>query len=472
MILLKKKFLIVFILTLSAQFIQAKEFLSPLSAKELFAKYQKAVVKITIYQQGIPVSFGSGFFVSSDGTLVTNYHVLKTGFSLGYTVDFKLKDGKVVNKFLVGDCSGSRHIDLCVLKLKFHPKVWFAQKDYTPSVGEEVFVIGHPRGYDFSLSSGLISGIRNTSIGPVNTSGVTIHNPDENRISEIQVSAPISPGNSGGPIFDHFGNLVAAATWIRVDSGSQNLNFGISSKEIFSYVHSIKKFGEIGPIVKTLNEKNDKEIDRFSRLFFKTAFDALDQAKPLDANFFKRFEVEIFGKQYSFYLNHLFKNCETQTKAGTVICDDSYFQSGFVIFQIINGTSNQLKEGKHDRSNETKPLKITQNLIAAGKWENYKKGLTSKQIKYLYSITDPWKCKSYNNSSNNKFFLLNNSVECVTNTYNDLYPNAVSMAYLTQKIGAEQKYKIEAWTSEPSLLKYYAETAAIIQLTFREIKKH
>jgi S1-C subfamily serine protease len=78
-----------------------------------------------------------------------------------------------------------------------------------PSEGENVFVIGHPEGLRFTLSTGIISRLRG---------------------STIQMSAPVSPGNSGGPVFDDRGNLLGIVTAMvdkNGDPNAENLNFAV-----------------------------------------------------------------------------------------------------------------------------------------------------------------------------------------------------------------------------------------------------
>jgi S1-C subfamily serine protease len=78
-----------------------------------------------------------------------------------------------------------------------------------PSEGENVFVIGHPKGLRFTLSTGIISRMEGTT---------------------IQMSAPVSPGNSGGPVFDDRGNLLAIVTSMvdkQGDPNAENLNFAV-----------------------------------------------------------------------------------------------------------------------------------------------------------------------------------------------------------------------------------------------------
>jgi S1-C subfamily serine protease len=80
------------------------------------------------------------------------------------------------------------------------------------SVASRAYVIGAPKGYDFSISDGLISQIRSVD-------GFT----------QYQVSCPISPGNSGSPVFNQRGEVIGVAAWTKADA--QNVNFAIPTRE-------------------------------------------------------------------------------------------------------------------------------------------------------------------------------------------------------------------------------------------------
>lgn len=87
----------------------------------------------------------------------------------------------------------------------------FIQPIANAKQGEEIFVIGHPEGLKFTLSTGIVSRQEN---------------------SILQVSAPISPGNSGGPVYDHNGNLVGVVSYTldkTLRPNAENLNFAIAA---------------------------------------------------------------------------------------------------------------------------------------------------------------------------------------------------------------------------------------------------
>ena len=93
-------------------------------------------------------------------------------------------------------------------------------------LGETVEAIGHPKGYEFTISRGVVSAVRKKESIMVGSAA---------KVEYIQSDTPISPGNSGGPLF--MGDrVVGVADWVRVDQASQNLNFSVSYNEVLDYL--------------------------------------------------------------------------------------------------------------------------------------------------------------------------------------------------------------------------------------------
>ncbi|MBU2496389.1 MAG: trypsin-like peptidase domain-containing protein [Candidatus Omnitrophica bacterium] len=173
------------------------------SAQHIYRENSKSTVVITNYDaKGKPIKLGSGFIVSSDGRTVTNYHVISDARTIGVRVDGK--------EFTA---EGLLHVDkandLALLKINgrnFSPVRIGNAENLT--VGSRVYVISSPRGLENSLSEGLISAVRTMGSQKV-----------------VQITAPISPGSSGGPVFNESGEVIAVATYILKES--QNVNFAI-----------------------------------------------------------------------------------------------------------------------------------------------------------------------------------------------------------------------------------------------------
>lgn len=142
-------------------------------------------------------SSGTGFFLSKDGYIITNYHVIENArtikvsginddYNTSYTARVEISD---------------KQNDLAILKItdtsfKSLSNIPYTFKYTTSSVGEDCFVLGYPlistMGMDIKLTNGIIS----------SKTGF------EGNIAEYQMSAPVQPGNSGGPLFDKNGNII------------------------------------------------------------------------------------------------------------------------------------------------------------------------------------------------------------------------------------------------------------------------
>ena len=183
-----------------------------MSPSEIFEILSSAEFKIhtsTAYQ-GFQ---GSGFFISSNGIAVSNYHVFQ-GTAVGYE-DIILSDGssyKVTEVY-----HKSQDNDFIIFKVGVSRKVNYIKiANNTPKVGEKIYTIGSPRGLDNTFSSGEISQIR-----------------ENGKI--LQISAPIDHGSSGGVLLNSKGEAVGITSGGIDDSGA-NLNYAWNIQLIKSYI--------------------------------------------------------------------------------------------------------------------------------------------------------------------------------------------------------------------------------------------
>ena len=147
---------------------------------------------------------GSGFVVSADGLIATNLHVVAGQVE----VMAVLHDRREFPVTAVYNADPKR--DLAILKIDavmLTPLVLGDSDKVRP--GEAVVAIGHPLGLTDTVSSGLVGAVREV----------------ERNFNVLQVSAPIAPGSSGGPLIDAHGRAIGVATAILV--GGQNLNLGV-----------------------------------------------------------------------------------------------------------------------------------------------------------------------------------------------------------------------------------------------------
>ncbi len=178
--------------------------ISSADADKIFKENNKAVVVIIAYdQKGKPISQGSGFIVRQDGAIVTNYHVISNAKDIAVKAGDKVIE---VEGFIYID----KENDLVILKAKGKnlPTVKIGDINKI-NIGEKVYVISSPQGLENTISDGILSGIRDIT--------------SERKI--LQITAPVSSGSSGGPVFNKNGEVIGIATFIIKEA--QNLNFAM-----------------------------------------------------------------------------------------------------------------------------------------------------------------------------------------------------------------------------------------------------
>ncbi|CAH0990418.1 Periplasmic pH-dependent serine endoprotease DegQ [Sinobacterium norvegicum] len=188
-----------------------------------------------LFEQGQPPqneggSLGSGFFVSSDGYVLTNHHVVEGAD----TITVRMTDRTEFDAEVVGTDPRS---DLALLKVdgKGLPFVNFAEDDKI-KVGEWVLAIGSPFGLDYSVSAGIVSAIGRSLPNEKN----------ENYVPFIQTDVAINPGNSGGPLFNLEGEVVGINSQIFTrGGGSIGLSFAIPSSLAREVVRQLKENGDV-----------------------------------------------------------------------------------------------------------------------------------------------------------------------------------------------------------------------------------
>ncbi len=167
------------------------------------------------------VGSGSGFFVRSDGYIVTNYHVVD-GATAGAILT---SDGKSHSVRVVGF---DEDADIAVLKIEgSFARLRFGDSDDV-RVGEKVIAVGSPSGLDFTVTQGIVSAVNRQAGG--NT--------------YIQIDVALNPGNSGGPLVSAAGEVIGVNT-LKV-SGSEGLGFALVSNEVDDIVDEIITQDEAG----------------------------------------------------------------------------------------------------------------------------------------------------------------------------------------------------------------------------------
>ena len=213
---------------------------APLSFADIFQQVAPAVVQInvesrlsgpaTVRVPGLPFAIpvpepedgedaptargaGSGFFISSDGYIVTNNHVVADAVEITVVLaDERELEAKVIGR--------DPATDLAVIKVEGtdFPYVQF-EEQAQPRVGDWVIAVGNPFGLGGTATAGIVSGTGRQNIDPDSNAGY---------VDFLQIDAAINTGNSGGPTFDIYGRVIGVNTAIYTQTGgSVGIGFAI-----------------------------------------------------------------------------------------------------------------------------------------------------------------------------------------------------------------------------------------------------
>jgi serine protease Do len=175
---------------------------------ELYEKNKYAVFLIAVPQSETTYAQGTGFFISSSGIAVSNFHVFADGNqneAIAKTIDnqqYRIK--RIIES--------NKELDYIVFEVENDhndfPYLTIAENQ--PSVGEDVFAIGNPKGLEHTLSKGIVSSYRENDY-------------------LIQTTTEITHGSSGGPLFNMQGDVVGITT---SGVGEANLNFAMNIQKL------------------------------------------------------------------------------------------------------------------------------------------------------------------------------------------------------------------------------------------------
>jgi tetratricopeptide (TPR) repeat protein len=213
---------------------------------ELVKQVKPSVVAISTYDAaGEALMTGSGFFLRP-GQVVTNLHVMRGAFR----ADIRTLDGKGKTYPVAGAVAIDEEGDLALLSVDMPAERARSSELATvlPDEGEQIFVIGNPLKLEGSVSNGIVSAVREV--------------PNVGRI--IQITAPISHGNSGSPVFNLEGKVVGVVT-VKVTNG-QNINLAIAADRV-RQLHA----GRLRPLV----EVTGKNKGDMAELLYRTGLDSL-----------------------------------------------------------------------------------------------------------------------------------------------------------------------------------------------------
>lgn len=236
---------------------------------ELVRKIKPSSVAIETFDaKGNPLSRGSGFFIAPD-RIVTNRHVIEKSSR----VEISLMDGKKfpVKGVLAVDGEG----DLAMLQVDVPKNLAIALPIVrsVPQEGESIVVVGNPFGLEGSVSNGIVSAVREISgYGKI-----------------IQITAPISPGSSGSPVVNMYGQVIGIAT-LQAAEG-QSLNFAVPAERILQL--KVSELQTVSSLSADTQKSKRAAAERFysqgvaqlSRDDYGRAVQFFERATELDSNY-------------------------------------------------------------------------------------------------------------------------------------------------------------------------------------------
>lgn len=177
---------------------------SSLSAEEIASRARRATVQIrALDSRRRPIAEGTGFFVAKNGLIATNVHVIRGADAL----EVETLGGDIYDLVYLVTADSRR--DIAILRIPVdNARSLPLASDEDAVVGATVYVMGNPLGQVGTFSNGLVSAQRSVD-------GVTL----------VQITAPVSPGSSGGPVMNAQGEVIGVTTLML--RGGQNLNYAV-----------------------------------------------------------------------------------------------------------------------------------------------------------------------------------------------------------------------------------------------------
>ncbi len=196
------------------------------SIPEGVRRVEQAVVKIETGS-----GQGSGFVISEDGYVVTNFHVVAGEVAADVIIYLRSRDGFDVRTVRGAEVVAiNPHLDLAMVKMEPPDDVELAiahiGDSETVETGDRVYAIGAPIGLERTVSAGIVS-VTNRSFGG---------------FPHFQITAAVNPGNSGGPLFNLRSQVVGVVNAKMVGVGIEGLNFAIPAKYLVDFLRNRDAF--------------------------------------------------------------------------------------------------------------------------------------------------------------------------------------------------------------------------------------
>ena len=202
------------------------------------------------YSGGTSSVYGTGFIISEDGYILTNYHVVESAYRGSINPQVILRDGTTYSARIVGFEATN---DVAVIKID--------ATGLTPAkigtsggvrVGESIYAVGNPNQLDYTITEGIVSALDREV--QVDTSG--------SAITMFQISAAVNSGNSGGPVYNERGEVIGIVSAKYMSTGTEGLGFAIPIDDAMDIAIDLITVGyvtgkaQLGVSVQTMSEAN------------------------------------------------------------------------------------------------------------------------------------------------------------------------------------------------------------------------
>lgn len=183
-----------------------------LDGAEIFRQFSSSV--FLIYTANNYQQFqGSGFFIGKDGLAVSNYHVFE-GTNVGYE---QIKIGE--DKYNVSEViAKSKEEDFILFRVNCDNDDYIPVASVKPTIGEKVYAIGSPRGFENTISDGIVSQWRGENL--------------------MQISVPIDHGSSGGALINEYGEVVGITSGTFYEGSQANVNYAWSIDAVKAHMNN------------------------------------------------------------------------------------------------------------------------------------------------------------------------------------------------------------------------------------------
>jgi V8-like Glu-specific endopeptidase len=340
-----------------------------------FLIFTSILFNLTLFSQETSTVSGSGIVLTKDGYIATNNHVVENG--LEYYVD--IFTNGVKKSYSAKVIQTDKSNDLAIIKIedpnfKVFTSIPYAFKMQGVNVGEKVFAMGYPlpglQGEEVKITDGLIS----------SKTGF------QNDNKTYQISAPIQPGNSGGPLFDYSGNLIGLTS-----SGipsAENVGYAIKISYLNNMLDLIPDFPSLTPSTTITSQPFTEKVKILSNytVMIRVLIPICDKAAndKLFNQINDYYNVEMINKLFGIEGSQILKTTNMSQYQWEVCSND---EGSKVIASFLDGKLNSIMKSFDNRIN---CFEITPEICRA-----IKVGLTYEEVEALIGFPGDKKMQTF-----------------------------------------------------------------------------